>query len=420
MKKKNLLIILVVLLFTITGCSASQQALESWGFKNPSGTSVQDNGETVTLSKEEYELLKSYKDKYQDMDEIKSVVDQLFYGEVDEEAMLQMANKGFLAGLGDPYTYYYTPEEYAKMWEEDKGEYAGVGMLISSSFDTLKCTISRVFRDTPAQRAGILKKDQLIRVEDLQVTPYSINEAVKIMRGNVGEEVEIEIKRGGENLVFTLKREMIHANPEEYTMLTDDVGYIALYDFSSSSYNAFQKALSQLAGQGAQGLIIDLRDNPGGWLQDALAIADIFIDDQQVITYTEYANGERQYEYAKKGAVDMPLVVLVNEYSASASELLSGALKDYKLATVVGVNSFGKGIMQRVVDIGDEGAGMQLTVAQYFTPLGNKVHEVGIAPDIEVALAEGDVGMYEFGDLNDIQLKTALEEIEKQIQNKGN
>ncbi len=420
MKKKSLVLILFTLVFALSACTLSPQLLENLRGKGGLAPAVvvDEKEGNVTISLAEYEQLTKIADQFQEIETMKVVVDQLFYGEIDEEKMAQTANKGFLAGLEDPYTYYYTPEEFEKMWEEDKGEYAGVGMLISSSFETMECTISRVFRDTPAQRAGILKKDKLIRVEDLEVNPYTIQEAVKIMKGKVGEEVEVEVRRGKENIVFTLKREMIHVNPEEYTMLTDQVGYIALYDFSSSSYNAFQKALDQLTAKGAQGLIIDLRDNPGGWLDDALAIADIFIDNKQVITYTEYKNGEKVYQYATDGAVDMPLVVLVNEFSASASELLTGAFKDHELATVIGVNTFGKGIMQRVVPIGTEGAGMQLTVAQYFTPLGNQVHEVGIAPDIEVKLPEGDVGMYDFGDMADPQLKTALDEIERQIKDK--
>lgn len=412
MKKKIIVAILVLSLFLLTGCSDLLEQMQS---RQPLPSVNKTTGEeTVTISKAEYDYLQETADKFSEIEYMRNIVNHQFYEETDEQQMIYGANKGYLAALGDPYTFYYTPEEFARMWEDDKGEYTGVGMMISSSYETLKSTVSRVFRDTPAQRAGVHKNDQLIRVEDLEVNAYTINEAVSIMRGKVGETVEIEVKRGEEQIVFKLTREDIKVNSEEYMMLTDEVGYIALYDFSSNSYNAFKTALTALQKQGAKGLIVDLRDNPGGWLTDALAIADEFIEGEEIITYTQARDGTKDISYATKGALTMPMVVLVNEHSASASELLSGALKDYKLATIMGVNTFGKGIVQSVFPL-MEGAGMQLTTAQYFTPLGNPVHEKGIAPDIEVPLPEGDVGMYAFGDLADPQLKAALEETQRQL-----
>ncbi len=421
MKKKSVIILLIAMLFLLTACeeiTGIQKGLSLPEFSQ----SVFDNpqkeeGEVITISKKEYENLVEVYQKYAEIERMEKIVEETFYKEVDEETMLYGAKKGFLASLGDPYTFYYTPEEYAKMWEEDEGEYVGVGMQITTSFEEYTCVISRVFRNTPAEKGGILKKDQLIRVEDLEVTPHTINEAVDIMRGEVGGTVEIEVKRGEENIVFNLTREDVKTNSEEYMMLDEQVGYIALYNFSQNSYAAFKKALDELLKQEAKGLIIDLRDNPGGWLTDALSIADEFIDGKQVITYTEDREGKKDYSYSTKGAIDIPLVVLINEHSASASELLSGALKDYEIATIMGVNSFGKGVVQSVRPVGFNGSGMQLTTAQYFTPLEKEVHEKGIAPNIEVNLPEGDIGMYAFGDLADIQLKAALDEVIKQIEN---
>ena len=175
----------------------------------------------------------------------------------------------------------------------------------------------------------------------------------------------------------------------------------------------FEAALNDLVAGGAKGIIIDLRDNPGGWTADAESIADLFMD-KGVIYYLEYRDGQREYAYSKNGKTDVQLVVLMNQYSASSSEILCGALKDRADATVVGVQSYGKGIVQAVVGLSDQ-SGMQVTIAQYFTPNGNKVHQVGITPDVEVQLPEGDIGMYQFGDLSDPQLSRALEIMQEKL-----
>ncbi|NLB89671.1 MAG: S41 family peptidase [Clostridiales bacterium] len=411
MKKTRVLVLLILIGLILSSCSFLSDDIRLYVQEGISAENQSDQEEMVTISVEEYEHLK----QFQVLDEMGFIVDSLFYQEADQDAMITGMKRGFLSGVGDPYTFYYTAEEFEKMWEDDKGEYVGIGILISTSFETMESTVSRVFRNTPAEKVGLQKKDVLIRVEDLEVTPYTINDAVDLIRGEVGKEVEIEIRRGEENLVFTLTREDVVVNPEEYMMLTEDVGYIAFYNFTSGSHVAFTNAEEELMKKGAKGLIIDLRDNPGGWLTDALAIADEFIDGREIIAYMEDKNGSREYHYSTEGAKKIPLVVLINENSASASELLAGALKDYQLATLVGVNTFGKGIVQSVLPVGTQGEGMQLTVAQYFTPLENPVHEVGIAPDIEIPLPEGDIGMYELGDLADVQLAAGLKEIEALI-----
>ena len=174
------------------------------------------------------------------------------------------------------------------------------------------------------------------------------------------------------------------------------------------------EAVDKLVKDGAKGLIVDLRDNPGGWVDDAVAIADMFLPEGTVY-YAEYRSGEREYAYSKDGVLSTPLVVMMNENSASASEVLAGALQDRGAATIVGVTSYGKGIIQYVLPVGSKGAGMQLTVAQYFTPNGNKVHKVGISPNVEAKLPDGDNGMYEFGDMKDPQLSKAVEVVKEKM-----
>ena len=370
---------------------------------------VTDNGDTVTISREQYE-------KYQQFDkllEIMGIVGDNYYQDVETDKLLEGAAQGLLYGVGDPYTFYYTAEDFAEMWEEDEGEYAGIGIQISASYLTNICTVSRVFDNGPAHEAGVLKGDILYKVEDMYVDAYNLQDAVDIMRGIPGTDVNVVFLRGGEELSFSLTRAKISVNRVESTMLEDGIGYIYLYDFAGDCAVKFETALNDLVDRGAKGIIIDLRDNPGGWTADAESIADLFMD-KGVIYYLEYRDGQREYAYSKDGKTDVQLVVLMNQYSASSSEILCGALKDRANATVVGVQSYGKGIVQAVVGLSDQ-SGMQVTIAQYFTPNGNKVHQVGITPDVEVQLPEGDIGMYQFGDLSDPQLSRALEIMQEKL-----
>lgn len=411
-KKLALLLALVLMTCTLSGCSYLPTALLYSMFDTQkTGTTavVSADGETVTISKAEYE-------RYQQFDKLLTLmdlVDQGYYEEYDVQDMLDGAASGILLGLGDPYTFYYTPEQFKEMWEDDEGEYAGVGIQISTSYLTRLCTISRVFDGSPAKEAGVLKGDILYMVEDLYVNASTINDAVNIMRGTPGTTVHVVFMRGTEKIEYDLVRANISVNRLEYGMLAEGIGYIYLYEFAGSCAAEFQAALKELQARGAKGLIIDLRDNPGGWVDDANKIGDIFLD-KGTLCYLQYNDGQREYYYTKSGKIDMPLVVLMNENSASSSEILAGALKDRADATIVGVQSYGKGIVQTVVSL-DDGSGMQMTIAQYFTPNGNAVHKVGITPDVEVHLPEGDNGMYEFGDLNDVQLAKALEVMQQKL-----
>lgn len=380
------------------------------GQTSEDGAVVSEDGETVTISKELYERYQ----KYDTLIELEDKVNQYYYQDAEEQTMLDGAAQGLLLGLGDPYTFYYTPEEYAKLWEDDDGNYAGVGIQISGSYATGICTVSRVFEGSPAAAAGVHRGDILRKVDDLDVTTTTLNDAVDIMRGTPGTDVQVVFERNGEETTYTLTRAEVTVNWVESGMISEDVGYIRLYQFAGDCATQFDAALKELVGKGTKGLILDLRDNPGGWVNDAVSIADHFLD-KGVVCYLEYKDGTREYEYSKDGKEDLQLVVLVNEFSASSSEILSGALQDRADATVVGVQSYGKGIVQYVLPVGDEGAGMQLTVAQYYTPNGNAVHKIGITPDVEIDLPEGDNGMYEFSDLADPQLNKAMEVMQEKL-----
>ena len=362
--------------------------------------------DNVTISRSEYERLQ----RYAELDEIWQIVETYYYQEPDEESMLDGAEMGLLYGLGDPYTYYYTPEQYAQLWADDEGEYAGIGIQIMGDYITGLCTISRVFLDSPALDAGLRKGDILTRVEDVDVVATTLQDAVNIMRGEPGTPVNVQVQRGDQLLDFVVDRAVVHVNWVNSCMLEGNVGYISLYEFSGDCSPSFAVHLDNLMNEGARSLIIDLRDNPGGWVDDAQKVADMFLAEGNVASLV-YRDGTTElYTTTTDGKENpIPLVVLVNEYSASASEILAGALQDRGRATIVGTQTFGKGVVQYVLPVGTRGAGMQITVAQYYTPNGNEVHKVGITPDIEATLPEGDTTMYDIGDLSDAQLKKAHE-----------
>ena len=396
-KRFKLMCLALMVSLLLTGCALLPTTISDL---------VTGADDTVTISRAEYDRLQ----RYAELDEIWQIVEQYYYQEPDTEAMLDGAEMGLLYGLGDPYTYYYTPDQYAQLWADDEGEYAGIGIQIMGDYTTGLCTISRVFLDSPALDAGLRKGDVLTRVEDIDVVTTTLQDAVNIMRGEPGTPVNLQVQRGDQLLDFVVQRAVVHVNWVNSCMLDGDVGYISLYEFSGDCSPSFAVHLDNLMSQGAKALVIDLRDNPGGWVDDAQKVADMFLQEGNVASLV-YRDGTTElYTTTTDGKENpIPLVVLVNEYSASASEILAGALQDRGRATIVGTQTFGKGVVQYVLPVGTRGAGMQLTVAQYYTPNGNEVHKVGITPDIEATLPEGDTTMYDIGDLDDAQLKAAYE-----------
>lgn len=420
MKKSwKLAVSFVLLVVLLSGCTLmSSRKLESM-FSSSTQVSEQpsnpgsEDGDTVTISRELYEKYQMFSELVELMDDAET----LFYKEPDRQAMITGATRGLLNALDDPYTFYYTPEEWTEMLQDDEGNYTGIGVLINANYTTQICTIYRVFKGSPAEQAGVQRGDILYKVgEDLFVTADNLSEAVDIMRGVPGTDVDVTFLRNGQEITYTITRKEISINNIDYTMLDDKTGYILLYQFAGEAEREFESAVKDLVGKGAVGIIIDLRDNPGGWVLQARDIADLFMDAGEVC-YTVYRDGTTKHEYyTKDGKYDVKLVILINENSASSSEILTGALRDCAGAVVVGTKSYGKGIIQTVQQVGSNGAGFQMTIAQYFTPNGEAVHGVGIQPDYEVVLPEGDNGAYQFADKeNDPQLKRAYEVMQELI-----
>ena len=363
----------------------------------------------VTITKEEYESLK----RFEKLAEIMEVIDTYYYEEPDKDSMLEYAIWGMLEVLGDNYTFYYSPERWKQLWEDDEGSYAGVGIQMMADYNQNTVTISRIFKNTPAEEAGLKKGDLLVRVDELEVTAETMTDAANLMRGKEAETVEIEVVRKGEHIVYTVGRRQISVNWVESTMMDDQVGLIILYDFAGDCVTGFTNALNELREQGATSLIVDLRDNGGGWVDAAEKIADLFLD-KQLLFYAEDRFGNRDENYTTDGKDDIPLVIMINGGSASSSEILSGSLHAAGRARLVGTQSYGKGIMQYVVPLsGSKGEedGMQVTFAQYFMPDGQVVHKVGLTPDVIVEMPEELASEYfELGDTTDPQLKAAWEE----------
>lgn len=424
MKKKMLILTaLLTALMVLSSCSVlSASRLEAM-FRSDAESRV-DSGEsrqetetradTVTISREEYERYRQFSDMFTIMD----AANKNFYQETDPDKMIEYATRGLMAGLDDPYSFYYNPKEYAEMWEDDEGNYVGIGVMIQSNMETQVCTIIRVFTGGPAEEAGVQRGDILYRVgEDLYVTASNLQEAVDIMRGVPDTDVDVTFLRGGEEITYTITRRQVNVNQVEGKMLSPEIGYIALYQFAGECEKEFEAELNRLSGEGAKGIIIDLRDNTGGWVDQARYIADLFMDAGE-LCYLKYRDSEEHGDYlTKDGKTDVKLVILINENTASSSEILTGALRDCAGAKTVGVKSFGKGIIQGVFPVGDKGAGYQMTIAQYFTPGGSAVHKIGITPDYEVKLPEGDNGMYSFADMErDVQLIKAVDVMKEALQ----
>lgn len=320
---------------------------------------------------------------------LQSLIDYYFWEDADKEALYNGMYKGMLEALDDPYSCYYTPEEYAELMESVEGVYCGIGALVSQNASTKEITIVRPFVDGPAYKAGILPGDILLEIDGEDVSTWDLNLAVGRMKGEQGTKVDIKIWRPSERgyVTMTVTRDLIEVETVTYQMLDDNIGYIYVMEFDDITTQQFETAYKNLSKQGMKGLVIDIRDNPGGLLTTVSDMLDLFLDSGKIV-YTVDKYQHTEVINAKKGKVALvPMAVLVNQNSASASEIFSGALQDYGLATIVGTQSFGKGIVQSIIPL-DDGSAVKLTVSRYYTPKGRCIHGIGITPDVLVELDE--------------------------------
>ncbi|MCM1156727.1 MAG: S41 family peptidase [Roseburia sp.] len=343
---------------------------------------------------------------------IEDVIDQYYFEEedIDVENMMEGMYAGMVASLGDPYSVYYTAEEWESLMQETEGIYYGIGAYISIDVATGFGKINGVIENTPAQEAGLRENDIIYQIDGELAQGLELTEIVARIKGEEGTTVHLTLYREGESdyLEVDVVRKQIESPTVNYEMLNEQIGYIQITEFDDVTVDQFAEALAVIKGSDASGLILDLRSNPGGSLTAVVDIARQILP-KGLIVYTEDRSGER-VEYTCKGEneLEIPLVVLVNGNSASASEILAGAVKDYGIGTLVGTTTFGKGIVQRILPLTD-GTALKLTVSAYYTPKGNNIHNIGIEPDIECEF-DGDA-YYDEG--FDNQLDRAVEELSK-------
>ncbi|MBR5407987.1 MAG: S41 family peptidase [Lachnospiraceae bacterium] len=341
---------------------------------------------------------------------LQAIIEKNYLNDYTEEDLKDGLYKGMMEGLNDPYSVYYTKEEYDELTEDSEGVFEGIGAYLSQNPDTMVVTVTRPIPDSPAEKAGILAGDILVEVDGENVEGDDLNVTVAKIRGKAGTKVNIGVKREGRDGVirFDITRASVESMTVDSEMLDDSIGYIQIMEFDDVTYSQFMKAYKALQREEMTGLIIDLRDNPGGSVQTCVEIADELLP-EGLIVYTEEKDGKRE-EYKSDGSsfYDGPLVLLVNGNSASAAEILTGAVKDYELGTVLGTTTYGKGIVQQILPLGD-GTGVKVTIANYFSPKGNNIHGVGIVPDEELEL---DVDAY-LDDGVDNQLDRAVEIIKE-------
>ena len=376
-------ILVCVLGIAVCGCGATW-ALGRLGLAGLSGmASASDQSEVSSKMQE----LQSYIDRYFLFD----------YEKEDEESGIY---KGMMSGLGDVYTTYYTPDEYANFMESSNGSYSGIGAMLSQDYNTGIITVVKVFEGSPAEEAGIQPDDILYKVKGEEVTGEDLSLVVTDLKGEEGTDVDISMMRGTDVLDMTITRRSIEVPTVEYKMLDENIGYIAISEFDDVTDEQFIAALEDLKSQGMKNLAIDLRNNGGGLVDVTCNILDQLLP-EGLIVYTEDKNGDRQEEYSDaEHYFDGKMAVLVNGNSASASEIFAGAIKDYGVGTLIGTQTFGKGIVQSLFPLSD-GSAIKITVSRYYTPAGNNIHGVGITPDI---ILERDTESEE-----DNQLQKAIE-----------
>lgn len=356
-----------------------------------------------------------------EMKGLKGLLDQNFLFDYDEDQIYEGSLKGMFANLGDPYTSYYTPDEFKKLMESLNGRYSGIGLSVQASKEGYIKAVS-VFDNSPAKEAGIEPGDYITKVNGKAYGASQLEEAVAEIKGEPGTEVTLTILRTEEGKTDSKEFDIKVSRADVSVDTIDDdileirdkkIGYIHIKAFDDITWQDFSDSYSKLMAQDIDGLVLDVRNNPGGALDVVINIADNFLDEGVIVT-TKDKNGKEVVEKSDASASDIPMVIIQNENSASASEILAGAMKDRGRAKVIGTQSFGKGVVQKVFNL-ENGAGAKITISEYFTPNGTQINKVGVTPDIEVS-SEEDLDLSKMDFKNDKQFVTALNELLKELE----
>lgn len=339
----------------------------------------------------------------------KAIIDKYYLGEVNEEDLKEGAIKGYVEGLGDPYTEYISKEDMKDYLDDTMGNFVGIGIYMVKNTEANKVQILAPIKNSPAEKAGILPGDLIISVDGTTYTAEDMSVVSTKIKGEEGTTVKLEILRGTESKTFELKRENIKVNPVEGKVLSNQIGYIEFSSFDEGTAKDFKAKYEELQRQGIKSLIIDLRNNGGGIVDEALEIADYITDKGSNLLYEVDKNNNEEIKKSENAPIiNMPIVILTNENTASSSEILAGALKDLGKAKTCGTKTYGKGVIQQVLTLPD-GSGIKITSEKYLTPNKTEINKIGIKPDEEVKLPDTVKNVLSVEEKDDTQLQKAIE-----------
>lgn len=348
---------------------------------------------------------------------IETIIDNYYYNDIEDDDIREGIYKGIMESLDDPYAEYYTKEEYAKLQEDDSGEYAGIGVTVSKDEDTGYVRAVNILEGAPAEKVDIQPNDIIVKIDDYDIlTDDDLDYLVSLIRGEAGTDVTLKLYRESDKSYHdvTITREIVEYSTVSSFMIDDKIGYVRITQFIDNTDELFEKAVEKLKKEGMQALMIDVRSDPGGMLTSVVNICDYLLPEGTIVSIkNKDGKVEEEYKSSDEQSLDVPMVVLTNEYSASASEILTSALKEFGAATVVGTNTYGKGIVQSVIPLGD-GSAIKLTTQKYFTHDGNDIHKKGVAPDIEVELPD-DYTYKDFQGKNDAQYQKGIEVLKEKL-----
>lgn len=376
MKKRSIIVVIVV--SVLAGALLTGGAIFFVGYAS---------GGYMAITNEEYDQYRQLKEEYAKLARLQRYIEERYYVPVDEEKLKEGIYKGLFWGIGDPYSAYLTEEEYNNIMISTTGEYQGIGVTIAPDDNGLINVVAPI-DGSPAAKAGIRTGDKIISVGGKAYDGSTIDQAVAAMRGKPGTRVDLVVLRGDNELEFSIIRANIVMQSVRSKVLDGNIGYIRISSFEEKTADDFKEQLRDLELNRVKGLVIDLRDNGGGLVDTSVAVADLLLD-EGVVTYTEDRKGNKEFYKSAAGKTDLPYVILVNGGTASASEILTAAVKDHKSGKVVGTKTYGKGIIQSIEQLTD-GDAVKLTVMQYFSPKGSVIHKVGVEPDVLVEAMQGE------------------------------
>ena len=344
---------------------------------------------------------------------VRTILDEKYIAQMSEEDLINGAVKGYVAGIGDKYTEYFTKEEMEEFKTETKGNYVGIGIYMYLNAEDNTVVVLYPIENSPAEKAGILTGDIIKKVDGVEYTGEDFEEISTYIKGEEGTKVKIEVERDGKRLEFEVERRAVDLYPVKSEILEGNLGYINISSFDSDCSKEFKEAFNELNKNKLTGLIVDVRNNGGGIVEETLKIADYALEKNDVILITKDKQGNKEIERSiKNPIIKMPIVILTNEATASASEILVAALKENGKATVVGEKTYGKGVIQELLTLSD-GSGIKITTEEYYTPNENKINKIGIEPDERVSLPEEVISTYNLERKYDTQLKKAIEILKK-------